>query len=95
MVQIGVQTKNVVCDENPAVGFGMLKEAGFSCADFSLNSYLTNISLYKMQPNHFFDQSEEELYRFFMPHKKGADAAGIRIHQMHMPYPNYVLAGSS
>lgn len=93
MVQIGVQTKNVVCDENPAVGFGMLKEAGFSCADFSLNSYLTNISLYKMQPNHFFDQSEEELYRFFMPHKKGADAAGIRIHQMHMPYPNYVPGG--
>lgn len=95
MVQIGVQTKNVVCDENPAVGFGMLKEAGFSCADFSLNSYLTNISLYKMQPNHFFDQSEEELYRFFMPHKKGADAAGIRIHQMHMPYPNYVPEAST
>lgn len=93
MVQIGVQTRNVVDDIDPASGFYLLKAAGFSCVDFSLNSYLTNTSLYNMQPNAFFDQSEEELFRFFAPHKRGADASGIRIHQMHMPYPNYVPNG--
>lgn len=93
MLQVGVQTRGVVDDQDPAKGFRMLKTAGFSCVDFSLNSYLTNTSLYKMQPNDFFDQSEEELFRFFAPHKRGAEAAGIRIHQMHMPYPNYAPGG--
>lgn len=93
MLQVGVQTRNAVQDRDPAAGFRMLKNAGFSCADFSLNGYLTNTSLYRMQPNDFFDRPEEELYRFFTPHKEGAAAAGIRIHQMHMPYPNYVPGG--
>ena len=47
LLRIGVQTKNVVYDENPAEGFEMLRRAGFSCADFSLNLYLMNKSLYK------------------------------------------------
>ena len=45
MVQIGVQTKNVVMDERPKEGFAMLSAAGFSCADFSLNGYLLNTDL--------------------------------------------------
>ena len=46
-MRIGVQTKNVVYDDRPEDGFRRLKQAGFSCADFSLNGYLTNISLYQ------------------------------------------------
>lgn len=90
---LGVQTKNVVEDENPAAGFRMLKAAGFSCADFSLNYYLTNVSLYRSQRNDFFDRSEQELERYFTPHRQGAREAGIRIHQMHMPYPIYIPNG--
>lgn len=93
MVQIGVQTKNAVEDERPAEGFSMLKRAGFSCVDFSLNYYLTNTSLYQMEKNDFFDQSEEQLEQYFTPHKRGAREAGIRIHQMHMPYPIYIPNG--
>lgn len=90
MLRIGVQTKNVVTDESPEEGFDMLKRAGFSCADFSLNDYLKNSSLYRSELNLFFDKSVQELEAFFTPHKKGAEAAGITINQMHMPYPNYV-----
>lgn len=93
-VSLGVQTKNVICDLDPEEGFAMLKRAGFTCADFSLNSYLTNTSIYQSEQNHFFDQPEEELERYFAPHIRGAGAAGIRIHQMHMPYPLYVPGGS-
>ena len=93
MLEIGVQTKNIVHDKDPAAGFLQMKEAGFSCGDFSLNAYLTNISLYRQEQNDFFDQTETELERFFAPHKEGARAAGIRINQMHMPYPNYVPNG--
>lgn len=95
MVSIGVQTKNVVYDSDPAAGFQMLKDTGFSCADFSLNSYLLNTSLYQLDLNEFFDQSCAELEHFFSPHKKGAAAAGITLNQMHMPYPLYVPNGGS
>lgn len=90
MLQIGVQTRNIVDDKCPEEGFKALKNAGFSCADFSLNGYLKNSDLYACQKNSFFDQSVEELEAFFEPHKKGGEAAGIRINQMHMPYPVYV-----
>lgn len=92
-MDIGVQTKNVIKDECPREGFELLRRAGFSCCDFSLNSYLLNSSLYKFETNAFFDKSEAGLEEFFTPHKKAAKAAGIRINQMHMPYPNYVPNG--
>ncbi|MBQ8519561.1 MAG: sugar phosphate isomerase/epimerase [Agathobacter sp.] len=87
MLQIGMQTRNIVYDDNPIQGFELLRNAGFSCADFSLNAYLDNKSLYKGECNKFFDQTEEKLEVFFAPHKEAAKQAGIRIHQMHMPYP--------
>lgn len=90
MVGIGVQTKNVVNDDHPEEGFALLRQAGFSYADFSLNGYLLNTSLYQSELNAFFDRSVQELERFFAPHKQGAAAAGITINQMHMPYPVYV-----
>lgn len=90
MIDIGVQTKNVINDKYPEEGFEMLKRAGFSCADFSLNDYLLNTALYQGELNDFFDRSVQELEHFFTPHKQGAEAAGITINQMHMPYPVYV-----
>ena len=42
MLELGVQTKEAVQDENSAEGFSLLRQAGFSCADFSLNAYLLN-----------------------------------------------------
>ncbi len=93
MIGIGVQTKNVVNDNHPEEGFVMLKRAGFSCADFSLNAYLSNVSLYQSEKNDFFTQTIQELELFFTPHKQGAEAAGITINQMHMPYPVHVPGG--
>lgn len=90
MIGIGVQTKNVVNDNYPEEGFATLRRAGFSCADFSLNGYLSNTALYRGELNHLFDKPVQELERFFASHRRGAEAAGIRINQMHMPYPVYV-----
>ncbi len=93
-MKIGVQTKNVINDDNPKEGFALLKRVGFSCADFSLNGYLNNEALYRGEINSFFDRTVQELEHFFTPHKMGANAAGIEISQMHMPYPNYVPKGA-
>lgn len=93
MLQIGVQSQNVIDDVNPEEGFRMLARAGFSCVDFSLNAYLKNTDIYKADINRFFDASVSELEHFFTPHKKAAEASGITIHQVHMPYPIYVPTG--
>lgn len=95
MIKTGVQTKGAVDDAAPKAGFDLLKKIGFSCADFSLNAYLTNISLYQNEKNNFFNQSEAELERYFQKHKDAAAEAGITINQMHMPYPMYVPRGKS
>ena len=94
MNHIGVQTKNVVSDSHPEKGFSIINSAGFTCVDFSLNSYLMNTSLYRLELNSFFDKSIQELEDYFNPHKKGAADFGIKVNQMHMPYPIYVPMGS-
>lgn len=95
MIKLGVQTKNIVSDNNPLAGYELIKRSGFLCADFSLNSYLTNTDLYKFKLNNFFDKSISELKEYFLPHKKAIKETGIIINQMHMPYPNYVPNGSN
>lgn len=90
---IGVQTKNALNRDCPAEGFALLKRAGFSFADFSLNEYLRNTEIYQSAPNQFFSRSEQELEDFFTPFREGARAAGVTINQMHMPYPIFVPTG--
>ena len=89
MLELGVQTKNVVMDDDPFTGFQQIKNAGFTCCDFSLNAYLTNEDIKEQKVNRFFDKSIEELKEYFKMHKQAAKETGIRISQMHMPYPIY------
>lgn len=94
MIKTGVQTRGVIDDSSPREGFEMLRRAGFSCVDFSLNEYLTNSMLYRNDKNSFFDRTGAELEEFFQKHKSTAKETGIAINQMHMPYPMYVPRGS-
>lgn len=89
-LSVGVQSKHIVNDDYPIEGFEMMRRAGFTCCDFSLNDYLANTELYQYRRNAFFDRPVHELKAFFEPHREAAEAADIRINQMHMPYPGYV-----
>lgn len=90
MLETSVQSRRIVYDENPLEGFTKMKKAGFDCCDFSLNDYLRNKDIYQNRLNSFFSKTTEELLEYFTSHKEAAKVAGIKIHQMHMPYPNYV-----
>lgn len=92
---IGVQTKEAINDACPEEGFCLLKEAGFSHVDFSLNKYMINKDIYQMKNSHFFDKPIEDLKEYFRPHKEAASKYGIAIGQMHMPYPAYVPQGKA
>ena len=90
MLKIGVQSKNIIYDENPAEGFQRLAKAGFDCCDLSLNQYLTNTMLYHMEESGFFRRTSKELQDYFRPHRRAAKESGICINQMHMPYPAFI-----
>ncbi len=93
MIQIGIQSKNIVTPQNPMEGFELIQKAGFSCVDFSLNEFLTNNLLYDNQKNSFFEQSIEELIKYFHPYLSAVERNHITINQMHLPYPLYVPNG--
>ena len=90
MLKLGIQTQHILKDDNLVEGFQMIRNAGFDCVDFSLHQYLLNVDIYQGRLNNFFDQSIDELEKFFQQHKSAAENAGIKIHQMHMPYPVFV-----
>lgn len=89
-LDLGIQSHNLITDKNPFEGFAMIKRAGFSCCDFSLNKYLNNEDIYQSSMNHFFDQSVSELEAHFLQIKNASIESGVHIHQIHMPYPSYV-----
>lgn len=84
-LSVGVQSKGIVYDNDPLEGFEMMKRAGFSCCDFSLDSYFTDLSFSSLKSDDFFRKSVQELKDFFAPHKEAAEIAGVKIHQMRMP----------
>lgn len=90
MIRIGVQTQNIVNDAEPGAGFALIHDAGFSCADFSLNAYLEKQNVCSNQMNLFFERSVSELESFFLPYKLAAAESEIAIYQMHMPYPIFM-----
>ena len=93
MLRIGVQTQNVIDDQNPEIGFKLLNYSGFDCVDFSLHGYLKNTEIYEGRRNDFFDKTIADLESYFKPHLSAARAFGISIHQMHMPYPIFNPCG--
>ena len=90
MLQIGIQTKNIIDDTYPQEGFELLKKVGFHCVDFSLDAYLVSKDLYPLNGRDFFAKSIEELKEYFTPHKQAAKKVGIKINQMHMSSPVFV-----
>lgn len=75
-LSVGVQSKGIVYDNNPLEGFEMMKRAGFSCCDFSLDSYFTDLSFGSQKSNDFLQKSVQELKDYFAPHKEAAEIAG-------------------
>lgn len=51
-----------------------------------MNGYLDNKAVYKGEVNTFSDMTDEQFETFFAPHKEAGMQAGIRIHQMQIPY---------
>lgn len=90
MISIGVQTKGIIPDVSISKGLTMIKDAGFDCIDFNLDSFLRNTDLYAGNLNSFFDFSVENLELYFQQYRDEMDRLGLKASQMHAPYPIWV-----
>lgn len=90
MLKIGIQSRLLLGDKPEEKDFYRIKAAGFDCIDFNLDRFLPNNLVYQGKINHFFDQSEEELFAYFERFRHMAIRTGLDFSQMHAPYPLYV-----
>ncbi|MCR4909259.1 MAG: sugar phosphate isomerase/epimerase [Lachnospiraceae bacterium] len=88
---IGVQTKGIFSEPPKAEEVALIRRAGFDCIDFSLDAFLLNSDIYRGELNDFFSCSEQDFLDIFRPLKETLKKEGLRISQMHVPYPLWIL----
>ena len=89
-MQIGVQSGHIYDDADYEQGLQMIKDAGFDCIDFNIDTKLSIGRLAEKGENPFFSRPLEEILAHYKPQKEAADRLGLRYGQMHAPFPVYV-----
>ena len=87
MLKVGVQSGGLFSGTDYDKNFSILAEHGFECVDFNIDNFLGGDQIRKGEASGFFDQSLDELYRFFTPCRDAARKYNIEISQMHGPFP--------
>lgn len=91
MVKVGIQSEGWYDHSNAIASFEYIKSCGFDSVDYNIDEYLDYALCKKMSIEGIcptlFDRSTEELLEFFKPLKEAAEKTGVRIGQMHAPYP--------
>lgn len=70
--------------------FEDMSKAGFGAVDFGLHPFYDYSHITNKIQNDFYNQSLEELYAYFTPHKQAAEANGLEIGQTHAIFPTRV-----
>ena len=91
MLKVGVQSAGWYNKNDPMGSFQYIKDCGFESIDFNIDHYLNIGKLVKegVYPS-FFDQSVEEILKFFTPLKEASEKTGVAVGQMHAPFPVWV-----
>lgn len=87
MLEIGVQSACWYSENDPDGSLQFIKECGFGAVDFNIDTKLPGADIKAHIDNGFFSQSVEELCAFYRPLKEAIERQGVRISQMHAPFP--------
>lgn len=100
-MHIGIQTSKILdLTKEPyrpdiEAGFARIRSAGFDCVDFNINECLSHDAIRQGALHGVFDLDLPSLRAYFDPYKQAAKACGIRIAQMHAPFPSITLQGEA
>lgn len=87
MNKIGIQSGYLYDDSNYEYGLEMIKNAGFDCVDFNIDTKISIWEICKGKTDDFFTKSDEELKEYYKPQKEAMERIGIKMSQMHGPFP--------
>ncbi len=87
MLKTGIQSGYLFDDGNFNEMLPLVKEAGFDCIDFNIDSKISYRETCNGKIDEFFKQSDEELKKFYKPLKDKLEELNITMSQMHGPFP--------
>ncbi len=90
MLKIGVQSAPWFSIHDPDGSIRFIKECGFECIDFNIDTNLPGDKIRTGELTEFFDQSVEELCEYYRPLKEALEKYDVTISQMHAPFPLFV-----
>lgn len=89
MLKTGIQSGILYDDSNFEWGLQVVKNAGFDCVDFNIDTKISFSETRDGKPDEFFTKSDDELKAYYQPQKEAMEKAGISMSQMHGPFPVY------
>lgn len=87
MNKTGIQSGVLYDDSNYEWGLEIVKNAGFDCIDFNIDTKINYSETCKGKADEFFTKSDEELKEYYRPQKEAMEKFGISMSQMHGPFP--------
>lgn len=71
--------------------FRIIHESGFDGVDFNIDTELPGKNIINGEPSWLFSKSDDEILEFARPYKEAGEKYGVYFHQMHAPFPSYVV----
>ena len=90
MLKIGVQSTPWFSIDDPDGSIRFIKECGFDCIDFNIDTNLPSDKIRSGELTEFFNRSVEELCEYYRPLKEALCKYGVTVSQMHAPHPLFV-----
>lgn len=90
MHKIGVQSGGIFSLADHEKGFATLEAHGFECVDLNVDNLLPSKTVKEGEVGGMYAKSVEELIEYFTPLRDSAKKYGIKITQMHGPFPLWV-----
>ena len=92
MLEVGVQSARWYNREDPDGSFAFIRSCGFEAVDFNIDHYLSVSTMVKTGQvvESIFDKEVAEVLLHFAPLKEASEKHGVKISQMHSPFPIWI-----
>ncbi len=90
MLEIGMTSAFWCREDDYEWSMDYIRGCGFDSIDYNVTGFLTPTMIESGQKSAFFDQSIEELLDYYRKLEEAAAGSGVKISQIHAPFPIWV-----
>ncbi len=89
MLEVGIQTAPWFKESDPDASFKFISECGYTAVDYNIDCNLPGSQMKNGDFSGLLSKSIDELYEYYKPLKAASEKHGVKIVQMHAPFPLY------